>query len=106
MHKLLFLFALTIALVFTNCGSDDDGPGNNNCLADYNTDLAAANSAYNDAVTAFGNDQSAANCQALRDRANDIVNVVDNYQGCDAIDATIYQQSLDAARTAVNSISC
>ncbi|MEM7573228.1 MAG: hypothetical protein AAF433_10020 [Bacteroidota bacterium] len=107
MRKLLIVLLGTLPVLLFNCGNDDDGPNTNeNCIVNYSMDLSTAGTAYSDAAIAYTNDQSASNCQAWRDAAQGLLDVINQYSNCNGINQADYQQDLQEAQANISSISC
>lgn len=106
MRKLLMLLLCTMPIFLFNCGNDDGPETNENCVVNYSMDLSTAGSAYSDAALAYTNDPSASNCQAWRDAAQALLDVIDQYDNCNGINQTEYQQQLQEAQNNISSISC
>jgi hypothetical protein len=111
MKQFKFLFTLFLfGLLSVSCGDDDNGGGNNNVDC---SDSVAVNAAVSDelnaistAATAYGNDPSNANCQALKNAYQDYIDALEDIFDC-AKQAGLqneFQQSIDAARASIDSI--
>jgi len=88
----------------TSCGDDEpeiDCTSNNF----VNTINALIND-LNTAVTTYNNDPSSANCQALKDAANDYLDGVEAFDDCADLDQTQIDAQLQQARDAVDMINC
>ena len=94
---------LTVCLfIGAGCGGDDVS-----CTVDeFNSEVAAAVNDLNTAGQTWANDPSTDNCNKWRDAANDYLDAVEKFEGCDVFDQAQYQQAVDLARDAVNSVTC
>jgi len=102
MKKLLVSIVLT-TLLLASCGGDDLA----DCTASsFNERINTEISALNNAITAFNGDNSEANCNAVKDAAQSYLDAVEDFDGCAGITQADYDQSLTAAREAVNAINC
>lgn len=102
MKKLLLGFILISVFTFISCG--DDGA---DCTSQqFTNEVNAAIDKVNAAGTTWANDPTSANCQAFKDAANDYVNAVEGFDSCAGISQSEYDQAVQAARAAVNSIAC
>jgi len=104
MKKFFYLFLLTLAIGMTSCG--DDEPDVDCTSTNFANTINALINDLNAAVTTYNNDPSSANCQALKDAANDYLDGVESFDDCADIDQTQFNDQLDQAREAVNTINC
>lgn len=110
--KILFLFFF-VAFIAVSCGGDDDDNNNNNNVnCNSSASIANAYQAETEALTAatmaFGNDPSTANCNAYKNAYLDWLEAVRSLEDCynEAGLGTEWQQSIDSAEAAINSIVC
>ena len=102
MKTLQYLLFAAALILTASCGDDNDPA---DCTsASFNQEVNAAINDVNAAGQAYANDPSTDNCNAFKDAANDYLDVVEDLDGCAGISAADYDQALDAARAAVNSI--
>ena len=104
MKKILILLGFAGTMMFASCG--DDTPS---VTCSYDNLNAAINTAIDDlnaAITAFNNENSEENCQAIRDAANDYIDAIEEFDGCAEIAVADYEEALQAARDAADSIVC
>lgn len=105
--KNLFLASLIIIACgfgFTSCGSDDGPAG---CSVAWATDLQAELTAIQNASVAYSNDQSQANCDALKAAYLAYVNKLRPYGNCTGLtgqDRASWQQAIDEAEDNVSTI--
>lgn len=100
--KLKFsLLSFVFILISVSCGKSVDCDGTA-FVNDINSEIQALNSA----GQAWATDPTPANCDAYKKAANNYLDAVEDYKDCDELDQVQYQQVLDQAREAVNSISC
>jgi hypothetical protein len=102
--KLLFFFFLATSLLVTACKDDDDPiePCN------YAVELSAEATAFSNASTAYGQDQSQANCLSLKSAAQAYINAAAQYQSCAnaAGQGVEFQQSIDGAQASIDALPC
>jgi hypothetical protein len=103
MKKILTLLVFSVFL-FVACG--DDEPDVECTVASFNTEINAAVTNLNNAIMAFNNDNSNANCDAVKAAAQDYFDAVKAYEDCAELQGPDYTAALAAAQDAVNSISC
>ena len=85
------------------CGSD----GGADCTAQqFSNEVNDAIDDVNAAGQVYANDPTTGNCNAFKNAANNYLNVVEDFDGCAGISQAEYNQAVDAARAAVNSIPC
>lgn len=107
--SLLFTFMFMCALSFSSCGGDD-GPGGVDCNDSIavNNEISDEVEAISDAVNAYINDQSEANCQALKNAYQDYIDELKSLQDC-ANDAGVgaeFAQSLVDAEASIDDLIC
>ena len=88
MKKLLYSALVVCAFSFASCGGG--------CDAD---DITAAGNKISEAATAYGTDQSTANCEAYRAAINDYIDELDD---CDLVT----QETIDAFKASRDDLSC
>ena len=102
-QKLLLAFCLLSAPFFTSCGDDDDDPEPCN----YTTELQAEVDAYIAASTAYGQNQSQANCIAYKNSLQAYLEAADDLRDCvPANQEAQFEASLDAALDQANALPC
>lgn len=102
---------LVFALLFVSYSCGDDDPVNNtpeNCSTAFTESFEDDLTAVNTASTNYANDPSSSNCEAFKDAYNNYLDALEDWEECAVFynQVTQWQQSLDAARTAVNGIAC
>ena len=107
--SLLFTFSFMCILSFTSCGGSD-GPGGVDCNDSIavNNEISDEVEAINTALTAYINDQSTANCDALKDAYQDYIDELKGLQDC-ANDAGVgaeFAASLADAEQSINDLIC
>ena len=109
--KTLFLFSLVCAVGVIGCKDDDDngsgGPTGKNCANAWATDLQNELNAISAAVSAYTNDQSTANCNALKAAYLDYVNALKPYGNCATLTGqqrADWEQALQDAEDNVDNI--
>ena len=75
-------------------------------VEEFNSEIGDAISALNVAGQTWAMDPSTENCDKWREAANDYLDAVEDFDGCDVFDQTQYQQAVDQARDAVNAVTC
>ena len=93
-NHLIIVFCFT--LLVTSCSKDGDGVVP--CSTAWATDLQAEFIAITNAATAYGTDQSDANCNALKSAYQNYINVLKPYGNC----ATLTGQSRADWQEAIN----
>lgn len=114
MFRFFALLFITLPLLFTACGDDEDGSGagaltpfGRPCTTvGFSEALNEAVTNLSNAATAFSMDATTANCEAYRNAANAYLDTVEDFEDCAAINQAEFQQSLEDAREAVADISC
>ncbi|MDF1696077.1 MAG: hypothetical protein P1U56_09610 [Saprospiraceae bacterium] len=95
------LSALLLSVFFLmSCGDDAVDCNNTNFVTEVNASIEA----YNAAVTAYTNDPTSDNCEAIKTAAQDYLDAVQQFEDC--TDITDYQAQVTAAQDAINSINC
>lgn len=106
--SLFYSFAFLFVLSITSCGSD--GPGDVDC-----TSSIAVNNAISDEVDGISvalqdyiNDDSAANCDALKDAYQDYIDALKDLQDCadQAGDGASFAQALVDAEASIDTLLC
>lgn len=101
MKNSFFLILLLAAFLGISCGGDDAA----DCTqTQFNNEVNAAINNLNAAGQAYVNDQSSSNCNNFKDAANDYLDAVQRFEGCGVISQADYNQQVQAARDAINSI--
>ncbi len=104
---LLCIFSLII--LASSCGGDNDANGTpENCSTAFAESFEAELLAVSNASQNFGTDPTPANCQAFKDAYNDYIDALGEWENCANFYNQVaqWEQSLEAARTAVNNIMC
>lgn len=101
MKKFLFPALLAICLLFFSCGDDAS-----DCTeAQFTSEVNSAINALNAAGTAWGNDPSNSGlCNDYIDAANDYLSAIEGFKGCGVISQSDYDQQIQSARDAINSL--
>ena len=102
MKKLLFGFFFLSVLSMMSCGDD----GSDCTSQQFTSEVNAAIDVVNAAAATWASDPSSDNCQAFKDAANDYVDVVEGFDTCAGISQSEYDQAVQAARAAVDSLPC
>lgn len=90
MKNLLLLFIAVIALSLSTGCSKDDPASPTGCDATvFNQNVNPKLNAWQEAATAYANDQSVANCEAYKSTGQAFLDSIRSYENC----ATIYTQS-------------
>lgn len=104
--KTIFYSLVLTGLLFTSCG-DDDGPGNAaNCATSWTVEYADEIADLEAATTAWVNDPSQSNCDALKDAYQAYINVLEDWGDC-ANQANVYdawEAALEAAQLSLNTL--
>lgn len=101
MKKYIFSALLATGLLFASCGDDAS-----DCTqSEFTNELNSAISALNTAGAAWASDPTNSNlCDNYVDAANNYLDAVEGFKGCDVISQSDYEQQIDAARDAINSL--
>ena len=89
---------------FTNCGDKNTAK---NCAQDtIASEISDESAAISAAAIAYGSDPSNANCQALKNAYQDLIDAYQDLEDCAASlnQTTEWQQGLDAAEAALDTI--
>ena len=94
------------SVLFTHCG--DDNGGADCTAAQFNSEVNDAIDKVNQAGMIYAMDPTTDNCNDFKDAANDYIDAVEDFEDCAGIGISQaeYNQAIDAARQAVNSIPC
>ena len=85
--------------LFTSCGSDTE------CTAEsFNSETGKDFDKLSDAATAYSADQSEENCEKLKEAAENYLDTVESFSGCDELDDQQFQQALQTARDNLNNV--
>ena len=112
MNSLKFLsLVLLFSSLLIACGGDDDGPSSN---IDCNSSLAVNQAisdevdAISNAVTAFANDPSSSNCDALKDAYRDYIDALKDLQDCadQAGSGSDFLLALSNAENSIDGLIC
>jgi len=104
---LLCIFSLLI--LSTSCGDDSDtNEAPENCTTAFTQSFEDELLAVTEASQNFSTDPSTTNCEAFKDAYNDYIDALDDWEDCANFYEQVaqWEQSLEAARDAVNSIEC
>ena len=99
-HHLFYIFCFT--LVVTSCSKDGDGIAP--CTTAWATDLQSELTAVINAGTAYGTDQSDANCNAYKSAYQNYINALKPYGNCATLtgqNRTDWQKALSEAEADV-----
>jgi hypothetical protein len=93
-------------ILSTGCGDDKDTP--EGCATNFAATFQDELEDINTASANFSNDPSTANCEAFKDAYNDYLDALEDWEECANINNQVveWQQSLDAARAAINDLVC
>lgn len=102
--NLLAGILITGALFAISCKDKDDDPQPCN----YATELQVEIDAFTNALTAYSNDPSQANCIAYKNALLVYIDALGDYEDCAVLagQGQEWQASLDAAQTSANAIQC
>ena len=89
-------------LFLLSCGDDPVTCDQNSFVNDINAEITDLNNA----IQAYGTEQTSDNCNAWKDAAQNYLDAVERYDSCDGLDQAQFQDALQQARDAVNSIPC
>jgi len=102
MNKLLGFVVVLSSLFFMSCGDDVS-----DCTVQvFNQTINDGINSLNAAVDVFNQDPSEDNCNALRDAADDYLDLVRDLEGCPEVDPADFDTVLSQAQDSVNSINC
>lgn len=107
MKNLLLLFVAVLALSLSNGCSKSDPASPGGCDATlFNQEVNPKLSAWQDAATAFANDQSTANCNAYKSTGQAFLESIRSYENCTSIYTQSWRDAVDNAQTELASIPC
>lgn len=109
MKNLLYLLLISVlAIAGTACGGDDDdGPSGADCNSlQFSAEFQDEINAITAAATAFGNDPSQANCDALKAAYNSYLDELEDWEDCAIFynQETEWRDAIDSTRAAVDTI--
>ena len=104
MSKIFYFFLFAICLVTTSCG--DDEPDVDCTSNNFVTVINALVNDVNSAVATYNNDPTSENCEALKQAARDYLDGVEDFSDCTELDQTQFNDQLQQARDAVDTINC
>ena len=102
MKKIFYFSFMILSLAFISCGDDDVDCTSNNFVTSINALIDDLNAA----VATYNSDPTSDNCEALKQAARDYLDGVEDFGDCSELDQTQYQDQLDQARDAVDTIGC
>ena len=102
--SLFLLLLLTLGL--GACGNDDDGPSGPACNNTWTVEVQDELNDVTNAATAYSNDPSAANCNALKNAYNNYIDAIEDFEDCARLagDLANWQAAIDNARAEVATI--
>lgn len=94
-------------LTFMACG-DDDPISATNCSTTYNQEFQDELNTISSTLSAYGQDQSVANCQALKNAYLVYIDELEKWEDCATVNWTVadYNQALDSSRESINALVC
>lgn len=100
-----------VGLLATSCGGDDDDNNSNvdcNSAVSITASFQAETEAWTNALQAYSNDPSTANCNAYKTAYLEWLNAVRALESCynEAGLGVEWQQSIDDAEAAINALVC
>jgi len=106
MKNLLLLFFAVFALsLSTGCSKDGSTPSG--CDANlFNQSINPKLTAWQDAATAYGNDQSIANCEAYKSTGQAFLESIRSYENCASLYTQSWRDAVDGAQADLASIPC
>lgn len=105
--KTLKFLVLLFGLSFFSCG--DDSPNSAaECSTAFAQEFQTEVTDISNAVSAYGQDQSASNCQGLKDAYNAYIDALEDWENCASINNSLteFNAALDNARQSINALVC
>ena len=101
MKHIFFTLLVSVCLLSISCGGDDAA----DCTSQsFSSEVNSAIDKVNTTGQAWATDPTSANCNAFINAANDYLDVVEGLDGCAGISQTDYDQAINSARAAINSL--
>jgi hypothetical protein len=106
MEKIILTFVFILSLtISTGCGKDAVTPDRCNATL-FNEEVNPKLVAWQEAATAYANDQSVANCNDYKTTGQDWLESIRRYQDCGAIYTQDWQDAVSDAQAELAAIPC
>jgi hypothetical protein len=107
MKNLLLLFIAVLALSLSTGCSKDDPATLSGCDATlFNQDINPKLSSWQDAATAYANDQSVANCNTYKSTGQAFLESIRSYENCASLYTQSWRDAVDEAQADLAAIPC